>query len=216
MSTDRNVVTLTRAGFHVTLTAAPDYYDSWVDLVRDGGAVVQTWDRGWSTLGTARAPDGRTCTTFTDAGHDFEQPERPAQCDGGWAAVTVSGSSQGETSRVWYRIADVGDRARFERSVRDMARGIVSPYHVCADVRAEEGGPVIGRQALGGVWLHYREAEGEALITAADDADIIGEAIHEARRNAPAVVDRLRYEADAIAFTMRRDADAIAAACANV
>lgn len=210
--TDRSVVTLTRAGFHVTLTAAPDYFDSWVDLVQNGGAVVQTWvNRRWATLTT-----GRSGTAFTDAGHDFDQPERPPECDGGWAAVTVNGSSQGETYRVWYRIADVGNRASFARSVRDMARGIVSPYHVCADVRAEEGGPVIGRQALGGVWLHYREAEGEALITAADDADIIGEAIHEARRNAPAVVDRLRYEADAIAFTMRRDADAIAAACADV
>lgn len=211
-----SIVTLTRAGFHVTLTAAPDYDDNWVDLVRDGGAVVQTWDRGWSTLGTARAPDGRTRTTFTDAGHDFDPPERPAQCDGSWAAVTVNGSSQGETYRVWYRIADVGGRASFERSVRDMACGIVSPYHVCADVRAEEGGPVIGRQALGGVWLHDREAEGDALITAADDADIIGEAIHEARRNAPAVVDRLRHEADVIAFTMRCDADVIAAVCADV
>ncbi len=45
---------------------------------------------------------------------------------------------------------------------------------------------------------------------------MIGEAIHEARRNAPGMVDRLRYEADAIAFTMRHEADAIAAVCADV
>jgi len=213
---DRSSTTLTRQGFHVTITAAPDHFDNWTDLVRDGGSIVQVWDRGWSTLGTGKDHAGRPRTTFTPAGADFDQPERPTQCDGSWAVVETRGQDRGEYCRVWYKLADVGDRAAFERSIRDMATGIVSPYHVRVDVRAEAAGPVVGSYALGGVWLRYNEAEGEALITAADDADMIDEAIHEARRLAPGMVDRLRYEADAIAFTMRHEADAIAAVCADV
>ncbi len=197
-----NVSTTTRAGFHVTVLSAPDYHDSWTDLVRDGGAVVQTWaHRRWATLTT-----GRGGTAFTDAGDEYGQPERPAQCDGGWAVVAVNGVSQGESYRVWYKLADVGDRASFKRSIRDMAAGIVSPYNVRVDVRAEAAGPVVGSYALGGVWLRYNEAEGAALIAAADDAGMIEEAIHEARRLAPGMVDRLRYEADAIAAVCSPDA----------
>jgi len=191
---ERIEATVTRDGFHVTVSAAPDYDACPVELLAESGAVVQTYDRGWNTL-EARPRGG---WTFTPAG-DRGEPQRPPQCDGGWAVVEAAGVSQGDAYRVWYRLADHPDRAAFEAHAQEIMNGITSAYHLSVKVRAVPGGTVIGAAALGGCWLEYREADAAGILAHADGYGLVDEAIAEARHAAARIAAALTAEAAAVA-----------------
>lgn len=206
-------VKFTRAGFHVTLTAEVDPFACALSELADRGCVVQSWQgpyHGWSTF--AHGQPRRD-----DRGATHNRPPRPTECGGNWRVVKAAGPSQGDSYRIWYNADEIpaDARAAFADNVASMMDGRVAAYGLSVEIRATPDGAVIAESSLFGFWIAYNP-DADTIIQEADGAGMIDDAIHKARRNAAAVVDRLRHEADAIAFTMRRDADAIVAACADV
>jgi len=183
---ERIEATVTRDGFHVTVSAAVDYDCGFDDAL--GDVVIQSWDRyGWA----CRSPGG--------SGGSFHQPPRPDRCDGDWICAQAHGSSQGEEYRVWIRRSDIGDAAEWRKYVRDIACGLVSAYNLRAEVRAVPGGTVIGAASCGGCWLDYREADPAGILACADGYDLVSEAIAEARHAAARIAAALTAEAAAVA-----------------
>lgn len=195
MSTDRNVVTLTRAGFHVTITAEVDPFACALSELADRGCVVQSWQgpyHGWSTFA-----HGQPRRDARDATHN--RPPRPAECGGNWRVVKAAGPSQGDSYRIWYNADEIpaDARAAFADNVASMMDGSVSAYGLNAEIRATPDGAVLTEETLHGFWIEYGP-DGDTLIQEADSAGMIDEAIRNARRNAAVVAAQLRADADAI------------------